>query len=302
MNKNPNLQSRVSGAGFRAGLTQTGFTLVEMIIVIVITGIIGGIVATFLLSPVQGYMDSARRGELTDIADTALRRVTRDLRLALPNSMRVTQVGATTYLEYLPVKGGGRYRAAAAPVGASAGCGSLAADVLDFGAADTCFEVLGSMPVFAAGDLVVVYNRGPGTGVDAYAADNTATYSANTATTVTISPGKQFPYPSPGRRFQVIDKPVTYVCAPATDAAGNGTGTLTRYGGYAIQAAQPVDAAAAPLATATQGVLAGKVSACNIGYNAAVGARLGLVTLQLTITDGGESVTLYSSAHVSNVP
>ena len=69
--------------------TQRGFTLVEMIVVIVITGIIAGVVAIFLRAPVQGYVDSARRAEMTDIADTALRRIGRDLRTAVPNSVRV---------------------------------------------------------------------------------------------------------------------------------------------------------------------------------------------------------------------
>ena len=50
-----------------------GFTLVEMIMVITITGIIGAMVAVFIRSPVDSYVDSARRAELSDIADTALR-------------------------------------------------------------------------------------------------------------------------------------------------------------------------------------------------------------------------------------
>ena len=84
--------------------TQPGFTLVEMIIVMVITGIIGGMVAIFLRAPVQQYMSTARRADMTDIADTALRRIGRDLRLALPNSVRVNTSGsgATTiyYLDF----------------------------------------------------------------------------------------------------------------------------------------------------------------------------------------------------------
>lgn len=65
--------------------------------------------------------------------------------------------GATSYfLEFLPTSGGGRYRANAAPSSVSAGCGSLAVDMLDFTAADVCFEVLGPMPGFAANDRAVV--------------------------------------------------------------------------------------------------------------------------------------------------
>ena len=58
---------------------------------IAIVGIIGAMVAVFIRSPVQSYVDSARRAELGDVADTALRRIIRDLRLALPNSVRVTE-------------------------------------------------------------------------------------------------------------------------------------------------------------------------------------------------------------------
>ena len=52
-----------------------GFTLVEAIIVIVITGILAAIVAVFIRAPVDGYFDSVRRAELTDTADVALRRL-----------------------------------------------------------------------------------------------------------------------------------------------------------------------------------------------------------------------------------
>ncbi|MFA6270798.1 MAG: type II secretion system protein, partial [Candidatus Paceibacterota bacterium] len=75
-----------------------GFTLVEAVVAIVITGILAGIVAVFIASPVQGYVDSVRRAELTDAADVALRRMMRDIRLALPNSLRVTSAGGVDYI------------------------------------------------------------------------------------------------------------------------------------------------------------------------------------------------------------
>ena len=65
-----------------------GFTLLEAVLVIVITGIIAAIVAVFIKLPVDSYLDSARRAELTDVADTAVRRMARDIHLALPNSVR----------------------------------------------------------------------------------------------------------------------------------------------------------------------------------------------------------------------
>lgn len=268
---------------------QRGFTLVEMIMVITITGIIGGIVAVFLNAPIRQYTDVARRADMTDIADTALRRITRDLRLALPNSVRVTGAcnGASAcFIEFLPTAGGGRYRAGAG------------GDELDFAAADTSFEVLGQMPVMAAGDQVVVYNLGIA-GASAYAGDNRTAYGSTGGAVINIT-SKLFPFDSPGHRFHVVSTPVTYACAPAAGGTG---GVLRRYWGYAIQAVQPNDVAAAPLSTANSALLATSVSNCRFTYDANVVAqRSGLVTMHLGITEQGETVTLYSAAHVSNQP
>ena len=46
-------------------------------------------------------MDSSRRSALGDTADLALRRMSRDLKAALPNSVRITNAGGTMLLEYL---------------------------------------------------------------------------------------------------------------------------------------------------------------------------------------------------------
>lgn len=289
---------------------QHGFTLVEMIVVIVITGILGGIVAVFLKAPVQGYVDSARRAEMTDIADTALRRITRDLRLALPNSVRVTGTcggaGTTCYLEFIPTTGGGRYRAVA--VGGAGSCAGVAGnadgDALSFSAADTCFEVLGPMPPVTAGtDEIVVYNVGvPGASAytgDTLATDNRRAIAAVGTNYLQITSANALPFDSPGHRFQTVRTPVTYVCAPAS--GGGSTGTLTRYWGYAIQPNQPT--ALATLTSVHSGaLLANNVSACNFTYSPGVSQHSGLVTMRLAITENGETINLYNAAHVNNEP
>ncbi len=284
-------------------LTSKGFTLVEMIMVIVITGIIGGMVAVFLKAPIQQYMDVARRADMTDIADTALRRITRDVRLALPNSVRVTGAisGAGSCngsevctLEFVPTKGGARYRAGAG------------GDELDFSSStDGSFDVLavtGQGVDIANGDSIVIYNLGI-TGADVYAGSSRraaiAPFGSN-LTNVSFDPaGTQFPFDSPGHRLHVVSTPVSYVCAPTPGGTG---GTLTRYWGYAIQAAQPT--ALGTLSSANPGaLLATNVSSCSFTYDPNVVAqRSGLATMHLAITKDGETVTLYNAAHVSNQP
>lgn len=271
--------------------TENGFTLIEMVMVIAITGIIASIVAVFMRAPIEGYFDAAARAEITDTADTALRRVGRDLRLALPNSVRVA--GAGTVLEFLSTRTGGRYRAQADVPGD---------DALNFDAADTSFDVLGpALTGMAAGDQIVIYNLGI-PGADAYEGNTAAThnrrsYNGGTGTVnkITITSANPFPLESPGRRFQVVDTPVTYIC----DGAGN----LWRYWGYPIQSAQPSTIAALDgLIGVAKALLAQNVSACQFAYNAGVTERNGLVAMQMAITQNGESVNLHHQVHVSNLP
>ncbi|MHB1334013.1 MAG: prepilin-type N-terminal cleavage/methylation domain-containing protein [Sulfuriferula sp.] len=271
--------------------SQRGFTLIEAIIVITITGIIAGMVAVFIRAPVQGYFDSARRAELTDIADTAQRRISRDLRLALPNSVRVN---GGNYLEFLQTSGGGRYRVA--PDNSGGG------NVLDFTQPTTTFDVLGPPVTKVPGEmnLVAVYNLGI-PDADAYQqpAVNTSPMSTGGNTVTLVNPFK-FPFASPANRFQIISYPVSYVCAGVgKDASGNGTGTLTRYWSYSIQPGQPTSF---PPNTPSA-LLAKNVSNCSFTYDPQViTQRAGLVSAWLEVTQSNESVSLYYEVHVSNVP
>lgn len=86
--------------------SQSGFTLVEAIVAMVVFGIAVALIGMFIRFPIQSYFDTERRARLTDRADTALRRMTRDLRLALPNSVRVMQDGAVQYLEFFQTRAG----------------------------------------------------------------------------------------------------------------------------------------------------------------------------------------------------
>jgi len=267
---------------FPARSGQRGFTLVEAVIVIVITGIIAVMVAIFIRAPIQGYVDSARRAEMTDIADTAARRIARDVRLALPNSVRVD--AGSNAVEFLITRTGGRYRADA---------GAAGDDPLEFGVPDNSFDILGPKMDFFAGERIGIYNLGiPGAigipGANAYNGDTLRTVAAGTnVSKVTLASSTPFPFDSPSHRFQVVEGPVTYRCAG---------GELRRYWGYAITVAQanpPAGGNSAPLATG--------VESCQFTYEA-VNQRFGLLSIRLKLTQGGESVSLYHEVHVNNVP
>jgi len=288
-------------------LRQRGFTLIEAVMVIALTGIVGAMVAVFIRQPINAYVDTARRGAITDAADIALRRITRELQGALPNSVRVNAAG--TYLEFLPVLAAGRYRAAPNVAGVG--------DFLDFtSSADDRFEVLGPAVSVQAGDQLVVYNLGL-PGADAYAGTSRRalrnTGSALRQLTYTVG-ATQFPYASPNNRFFIINRPVTFACVPSA------YGTLSRVSGYAIQANQPVNIAGAPLSggpgvvnsfligarwnaqAAASKVLPPAVTACSFTYNNSASSRNGVVTIRLTVSDGGESISLLQQVFVGASP
>lgn len=284
-----------------------GFTLVEVIVTVALLGIIVGVMAVVLQKPLEGQIRAQRRTEISDVADTALRRAGRDVRLAVPNSIRLTTSGGTLYLELMLTRTGGRYRS-------QLDDGTLTGEnPLDFAAADTVFDTLGPLSTLTgqvpqAGDFVVIHNLGI-TGANLWAGDNRSAiagggYAAGGGASasedrITIA-SKLFPLESAGRRFQVASGPVTLECVPGTvDANGNGTGVLRRVSGYTPNATQPTGSyAGSPIS----GLLASNVTTCDVQYTLLPLSARGLVAFNLGITRGGEAVTLYYEVHVSNVP
>lgn len=262
--------------------------------VIVIMGAIGGAVAVFMRGPIDAYFDTARRAGIADMADTTVRRMARDIRKALPNSIRLGGTGGNQCIEFIPTRMGARYRTQdITPVPSDN-------SALRFDGPDDAFNMLGlnaaPLPadqIIQVGDWVVVYNLAS---ASAYVGNNTAkitdvkvsplnpneTLISLTGNTIT------FPLESPSNRFHVIpndENVVSYQC--------NG-GKLYRNANYGYATSCP-----APTLGTTP-VIANEAT-CNFAYNAA-DIRNALVQLSLTFSSGGESASIYHEVHVDNTP
>lgn len=251
--------------------------------VIVVTGILAALAASFA-SPLKGYFDATARADLADAADTALRRMGRELHAALPNSVRVSG----NYIEFLPTTMGGRYRK-------EQDCTSVCTgDALNFTTADTSFDVVGSLPrAPATGEEVVIYNTAP---FYVHGGNNVAAIAAASTAGNVVFAAKQFPLESPGKRFQIIGRPVTYACSGSA---------LWRYSGYSRQASQPTSIATLDgLAGVVKARLATGVNCAANSFSYTPGAtqRADLVTMSLTLANSSDSVTLLHQVHVQNVP
>jgi MSHA biogenesis protein MshO len=278
-------------SGFRR--RRHGFTLVEAVVVIVVMGILASMLSVFIRVPVEGYFDTVRRAEMTDVVDTALRRISRDVRTALPNTLRPPANADDKCFEFLPTLGGGRYRDAALKL--------TGGNVLGFDKVYSNFDVLASVNLgtaLTAGNRVAIYNLGI-SGADAYAGDTTGVIAtASTTANIALSPSKQFPFESPGKRFQVIPGTSTvYACTGVGTSNGAGTGQLQRYT-RTINAGNVADCTVPGSAV----ILAQNVSACSFTYTSAATTRAGLLTIWLGVQQGAETVQIYQEVHVDNVP
>lgn len=249
-----------------------GFTLIEAVIAITITGIIAAMVAVFIARPIEGYVDTVRRAGLTDAADLTLKRMALEIRTAVPNSL---YLASSSELEFIPARTGGRYC-----TDTDSGC----TNPLSFSTASDSFDILGPAITVSTGDQIVIYNTGQ-TELDAYAGLNRRTIStaAGTVSTLAFS-GAAFTYASPSNRFQLVPStgPVKFKCSG---------GQLRRFENYGYTHTE----------SGTGALLTDNVAACNFSYSA-VSARNGLLVLGLTLTQSGESVTLHHEIHVDNLP
>lgn len=266
----------------------SGFTLIELIIVIVLLGVLGTVTIGILMQPFQAFQDQSRRASLVAEADRVLTRMTREIRMALPNSVRITEANGNQYLELIPTIGGGRYRALADLSDPDNPTG----DVLDFTKTDSSFDVLGGvLGEFNTGDYVVVFNAStdPNSSANAYRGENRAALTAgSTSEQLQIQP-TAFPFASlEAQRFDIVPQtgPVTYACL------GN---QLQRYSGYGFQTNQPTGLTSGHL-------MASRLGSCEFSYLPGDHIRNGVVTLQLSITEDDETVALVYQAQVINTP
>lgn len=280
-----------------------GFTLIEMIMVITLMGIVGVITSNLIGRQMANYQDTTIRQTLVSSAEQAIEFIARDLRMALPNSIRVD--ATNQFIEYVPVHQAGRYRAVH---------GSHAnSNILDFSSADNQFQVIGHLSTLPPSARIVINNTGAEgvAGLNIYggasvgptpaAGSHVITPSATTVSfstdafgdLVSISPPFQFSGAAVSRKFQIVNFSRTFNC-------GSFGGDLVRYSNYAIQNNQPVDISLAPLSSATEVLVVSSVNSCSFEYanNDFLGS--GLVTVSIELTSDGESIRLSKQIQVVN--
>ncbi len=256
---------------------QKGFNLIELIVVITVLGILMAGTAIYITNSMMAYTDVARRDQLTSLGRTTVERVVREIRTALPNSIRVQN----NCIEFFPVKTGSVYQ------------------TLPTGVAGNTFTAVAFTPPAGPDPIyVVVYplntsalyaSASPG---PAPLAQLTSVVGAPTAT-VTLTAPHRFSQHAPQRRLYVVSEPVSFCIV------GN---NLNRYSGYGINAVQsaPPTSGNALLAENIQ-TSDGAASVTPFTYTPGTLLRNAIVELDFRFLIDGDWIRLSHEVQIRNV-
>lgn len=287
---------------------QRGFTLVELVLVIALAGVVAVMISTVLSRPLQGFVDQSRRAELTDQAATALQRMARDIRGAVPNSVREEGVCSTEYgcstLELLRISDGGRYKPNQLQPDGPYFDPPRLGDCTDMDKGQCALELPGPPIKLAGARWLVIYNTSPG-GIWGGLSPTTGSILDITNREPELIPASadgsqpqqlrfknavvdpfRFWYASPQQRFFLADKVVGYQCSGSRLIRGEFSSLSNSYD-YSDQT-----------------LLADHVDCARSGftYHPGTHARQSLVTLRLSLSKGGETISLVQQVHINNAP
>jgi len=269
-----------------------GFTLIEMITVIVLLGIMAGILTPFIAKAMQAYTHSKARAMLVAKGRLALERLAREVHQAVPNSLSVLSAG--TGIEFARSRAGGRYVERFDNFGTEF---SRMNRRFRKNANLTNLYIVGTSLGFSANDVLVIGNTSPAdlqvgnsaTAISGIAATTLATDGITTGQILSFT-GQQFTVESPGKHFSIVDQTVEVGLTGNTLRWFTATG-LTNYNGTANW-------------SSGDPALTDGVSAVSFAYAPGTPQSTGVLRVDLEITDGatGQAIRLYREIHVRNTP
>ena len=264
-----------------------GFTLIEIMMVIVILGIIGVVGADFIASIFRGFGDSNTRLAMYEEGKTALVRMERELHGMLPNAVCVTNNGGGSCES--DGTGGNEIRFGMILEDMMRNnnlVGSYTEEPIDFPRISpaTLTETNGGASL-QVNSIVSVYN----TNWNSFALGTRLFRITSVAANVMTFGGQTITEPSPQQRYYVLDRGVSYRWDSGTKILYRSVETVN-VGGLGT------------FGSSVEYPLARDVGDCKFYYMAPSLSRNGIISVVFTMEKGGNSVVMHKEIHVKNVP
>lgn len=175
---------------------QSGFTLIELVSVIVLLGIVAISTTQFIRQGVGIYVDTVRRDNLQQQGRFAVERVTRELRNALPGSLRVLN----DCIEFSPIEAASSY------LGNVADFQKTSFDAVDF----TYDSVSSRRVAIYTIENRDVYNFNRKAVIDLDSVEDVSSSKRTVNLKNYSGPGHRFRNESPTKRFYIVTEPVSF--------------------------------------------------------------------------------------------
>lgn len=255
---------------------QQGFTLIELIFVMVILGLVGAIGSSFLVDTMDMYQRTNNRVKLMQKGRVAVEQMSRYLRGAVPNSVRVSSTGKC--LEFVPVVAGGYY-INALPDSENGGTATSSVTIAPLSSSGATATQLIVAPL-SSGDLYTSSSTSARAGV-----------SSVTSSSIALTSAKTFTRNSTVHRYFLAANPKRFCLL---------SGSLYRYSSYGFLTAALDDTSPGGSADLMLNEL--NQSASSFSLSAGSEQRNTSISIVLSLTAGTETVALRHQVLVRNVP
>ena len=258
-----------------------GFTLIEMVVTIVVIGILGVGISSFIGNTTKGMIDTAERSQVATIAWLVSERMSRSLRHALPNSIRTSADG--TCLEYIPIYAGTDYLSAPTTVSA------IQFEVAPFSNVVNGFNFV-LQPLRVAiypNNVAGLYTLSAASMISSSVSQLSAGTTLN-AQEIRLSTAHQFPSDSPTKRSFFVAQPNMYCFQ---------SGSLFHYSDYGY------NSVFTNTGLSNQVVMGTRLNQGQFNYSPSTLQRNAVVTINFNVLgDNGLVQTVNQEVQIRNVP
>ena len=256
-----------------------GFTLIELILVLVILSIVASIGTQFLSTASNSYHQAQFRVKLITKGRVSIEQMTRQLRMAVPNSVRLST--SNNCIEFLPIVAGAIYEGVLPDSGnGAASISSITTSIFTLGLGTPAHVIVGAA---RANDI---YATGISLSRVGLGALGTAPY-----TNIPLASTHSFLQNSTNRRVYLASNPKRF-CVSGTD--------LIQYTSYGLLTSNVSDISPGVNSILMAQNVTAEGSAFSLSNDSQ--NRNASINIALRFNEGTESVALFQTVFIRNVP